>query len=120
MLWQVPVGNRVYRTQNNTDGHWQDNRPEYFLNPTNGRAHLAEWANLGVVGIMWGAGAESQTHYFDARNDGITNPAPINGNNAVSSYSDDDGGYLRLQLSSYYSSSRLPLPGSAGAVPTHP
>jgi hypothetical protein len=111
MLWQVPNGNRVYRTENNTTGHWQDNRPEYFLNPASGRAHLAEWANLGVVGIMWGAGAGSQTRYYDANNDGITNPAAINGNTAVSSYPDDDGGYLRLQLSSYYASSPLTLPG---------
>ena len=110
MLWQVPNGNRVYRSQNNTAGHWQDNRPEYFLNPATGRAHLAEWANLGVLGIMWGAGEGSQSHYDDASNDGITNPAPINGNNAISSYPDDDGGYLRLHLSNYYASSPLPLP----------
>lgn len=113
MLWQVPEGNRVYRTENNTSGHWQDNRPEYFLNPTSGRAHLAEWANLGVVGIMWGAGEGSQSHYYDASNDGITNPAPVNGNAATSLYPDDDGGYLRLQLSNYYASSPVPLPGAA-------
>jgi hypothetical protein len=59
---------------------------------------------------MWGAGEGSQSHYDDASNDGITNPAPINGNNAISSYPDDDGGYLRLHLSNYYASSPLPLP----------
>jgi hypothetical protein len=111
MLWQVPNGNRVYRTEDNTNGHWQDNRPEYFLNPATGREHLAQWANLGVVGILWGAGAEAQSNYYDANNDGITNPAPINGNNAMSIYPDDDGGYLRLQLSNYYSAP-LPLPGA--------
>lgn len=116
MLWQVPNGNRVYRTQNNTNGHWQDNRPEYFLNPTSGRVHLEEWANFGVVGILWGAGAESQSHYYDASKDGITNPAPINGNTAVSNYPDDDGGYLRLQLSAYYSSAPLILPGAGGGA----
>ena len=31
ILWQVPNGNRVYRTEDNTDGHWQDNRPEISL-----------------------------------------------------------------------------------------
>ncbi|HET9493355.1 MAG TPA: hypothetical protein VFR15_03915 [Chloroflexia bacterium] len=116
MLWQVPNGNRVYRTMNNTDGHWQDNRPEYFLNPESGRAHLAEWANLGVVGILWGAGTGDQSHYHDYHNDGITNPPPINGNTAVSSHPDDDGGYLRLRLTDYYASTPLPLPG-AGARP---
>ena len=112
MLWQVPNGNRVYRTENNTDGHWQDNRPEYFLNPTNGRAHLARWANFGVVGILWGAGERTQTQYYDATGDGVTNPPAINGNNAVSSYPDDDGGYLRLQLTAYYAASPVPLPGA--------
>jgi hypothetical protein len=116
MLWQVPNGNRVYRTMNNTDGHWQDNRPEYFLNPGSGRAHLAEWANLGAVGILWGAGTGDQSHYHDYHNDGITNPPPINGNTAVSSHPDDDGGYLRLRLTDYYASTPLPLPG-AGARP---
>jgi hypothetical protein len=113
MLWQVPNGNRVYRTQNNTNGHWQDNRAEYFLNPASGRAHLEEWANIGMVGILWGSGELSQTNYYDASNDGITNPVPINGNTAVSSYPDDDGGYLRLQLTDYYASPPLPLPGAA-------
>ena len=112
MLWQVPNGNRVYRAVNNTNGHWQDNRAEYFLNPVNGRAHLAEWAGFGVVGILWGSGELSQTNYYDAANDGVTNPPPINGNTAVSSYPDDDGGYLRLRLTDYYASAPLPLPGA--------
>ena len=99
-------------TEDNTDGHWQDNRPEYFLNPATCRAHLTDWANLGVIGILWGAGAEGQSHYYDANNDGITNPPPINGNDAVSVYPDDDGGYVRLQLSNYYSSP-LPLPDAS-------
>jgi hypothetical protein len=112
MLWQVPIGNRVYRTMNNTNGHWQDNRPEYFLDPTNGRAHLAEWADHGVIGMLWGAGETTQSHFYDAANDGITNPPAINGNNAVSAYPDDDGGYLRLNLANYYAAGPLPLPGS--------
>ena len=115
MLWQVPNGNRVYRTENNTDGHWQDNRAEYFLNPASGRAHLAEWANYGVLGILWGAGDGLQSHYYDAANDGVTNPPPINGNTAVSSHPDDDGGYLRLQLTMYYASSPVALPGAAAS-----
>jgi hypothetical protein len=111
MLWQVPNGNRVYRSENNTTGHWQDNRAEYFLNDANGRQHLSEWANEGVVGIMWGAGAGSQSHYYDAQNDGITNPAPINGNNEPATCPDDDGGYMRIHLSGYYSGGTVTLPG---------
>src|SRR5207253_494082 len=73
LMWQVPNGNRVYRSENNTDGHYQDNRPEYFLNSVSGRAHVAQWANDGVICLMWGAGAGGQSHYFDSRGDGVTN-----------------------------------------------
>ena len=110
LMWQVPNGNTIYRTENNTSGHYQDNRPQYFLNATTGRQHMQEWANYGVIGIMFGAGVGSQTHYFDSNNDGITNPAAINGNTQVSQYADDDGGYIRLNVGSYYSSGALPLP----------
>ena len=81
VLWQVPNGNKLYRSENNTDGHYQDNKTDYFLNSTTGRQHIQDWANLGVLGIWWGAGAGGQSHYYDANGDGITNPAPINGNN---------------------------------------
>jgi hypothetical protein len=118
VLWQVPNGNRVYRTENNSDGHYQDNRPEYFLNPGSGRAHMSQWANWGVVGIWWGAGAGSQSHYYDHHRDGVTNPPPINGNVEVSVYPDDDGGYLRLRSSAYYSQGPLPLPSGGSSSPT--
>src|SRR5205814_5999689 len=101
MLWQVPNGNQIYRSENNTDGHWQDNRAEYFLNPVSGRSHMQQWANYGVLGIMFGAGAGSQSHYFDYKNDSITNPPAINGNDQLALFPDDDGGYLRLQLGAY-------------------
>ncbi len=112
MMWQVPNGNRLYRTESNSNGHYQDNRPEYFLNPTSGRSHMLEWANQGVMGIMFGAGVGSQSHYYDLSNDGITNPTPINGNNMMASYPDDDGGYLRLGITSYYRTGYMPLPGA--------
>lgn len=118
MLWQVPNGNRVYRSENNTTGHYQDNRPEYFLNPTTGRTHITQWANAGVLGILWGAGVGSQSHYFDAAGDGITNPAPINGNNTVATVADDDGGYIRLNGGAYYQGGTVPLPGGGATTPT--
>jgi len=122
MMWQVPNGNRVYRSENNTNGHWQDNRTEYFLNPTTGRQHISQWANYGFLGMMYGAGVGSQSHYFDSNGDGITNPAPINGNNQTAIYADDDGGYMRLNLAAYYSGGTVPLPGGGGGgtpVPTN-
>jgi hypothetical protein len=118
VLWQVPNGNRVYRSENNTAGHWQDNRTEYFLNPTTGRQHIQAWTNLGVLGIWWGAGQGDQTHYDDAQNDGITNPPAINGNTQVAQYADDDGGYIRLGSDAYYSQGVIPLPGGSTPTPT--
>ncbi len=116
LLWQVPNGNRVYRTMNNTDGHYQDNRAEYFLNPTTGRAHIQQWANAGVLGILFGAGVGSQSHYYDTKGDGVTNPAAINGNTTTATDADDDGGYIRRQTAAYYAQGTVPLPGG-GAVP---
>lgn len=40
--------------------------------------------------------------YSDEMQDGITNPSPIDGNDARAQYADDDGGYLRLRASKYY------------------
>jgi hypothetical protein len=108
MLWQVPVGNTFYRTENNTSNHWQDNRVEYFLGP-NYKTNLQAWINSGLVGIMFGAGAGDQTSYGDS-GDGVTNPTAINGNNLVSTVSDDDGGYLRDRAKNYYQSGPLTLP----------
>ena len=31
MVWQVPLGNQWAASENNTDGHYQDNRAEYFF-----------------------------------------------------------------------------------------
>lgn len=109
MLWQVPIGNRLYDTENNTSSHWQDNRVEYFLGP-NYQTHLKAWMNSGLIGIMFGAGAGDQTTNEDGTGDGITNPAAINGNTLVSTVSDDDGGYLRQQATQYYKNGALSLP----------
>ncbi len=108
MLWQVPIGNRLYRTQNNTANHWQDNRVEYFLGP-NYKTNLQAWINAGLIGIMFGAGAGDQTTYSDGAKDGVTNPTAINGNNLTSTVSDDDGGYLRERAKNYYQNGPLPL-----------
>jgi len=99
VLWQVPIGNRRYRTMNNTEGHFQDNRAEYFLESRN---HIADYVRAGAIAILFGAGAAGTTHYDDRQRDGITNPPPINGNTLISRYTDDDGGYLRLAITRYY------------------
>ena len=52
----------------------------------------------------------------DANGDGVTNPAPINGNTATSLSADDDGGYFRQQARAYYTAGAIALP-AAGAPP---
>ncbi len=113
VLWQMPLGNTRMRSVNDTPGHYQDNRTIYFLDGS--APHLPEWIQAGVIGILWGAGLAGCTTNTDAANDGITNPAPINGNTAVATVSDDDGGYLRAQAAAYYSRGALPLPAALPA-----
>ncbi|HEX2912514.1 MAG TPA: PA14 domain-containing protein [Chloroflexia bacterium] len=115
MLWQVPIGNTVYRTMNNTTNHWQDNKVQYYLGSGNS-SHLQDLANSGIIGILWGRGDGQTTSYDDSAKDGITNPNPINNNNLTSSVSDDDGGYLRGQAKAYYAAGGLTLPSSTGST----
>ena len=42
MLWQVPIGNTLYRSSNNKRGHCQDNRVQYFLGEGDKR-HIVEY-----------------------------------------------------------------------------
>ncbi len=100
--WQVPVGNQYFDTMNNTNGHYQDNRAEYFI------AHPAQLTAAGIVAVLFGAGNAGQTSYMDAIGDGVTNPAPVSSwqcnlcNNHTSTVADDDGGFLRVAVGAYY------------------
>ena len=70
ILWQIPLGNSNHRNVNN-DGSaragYKDNRPEYFFG--NGTAHMAKFADVGVIGLLFGAGAGGQSSY---QNDNYT------------------------------------------------
>jgi hypothetical protein len=109
VIWQIPIGNTVMRSENNTNYHYQDNREEYWLNNYPNNQAVADLAQAGVIGLLFGAGAGGPTQNYDAAGDGITNPAPINGNNRTATYSDDDGGLLRLNVGNYYRSGATPL-----------
>ena len=119
IVWQIPVGNQYYATENNTDGHYQDNRVEYFF------GHLQELAQVGIIGLLFGPGNGGSTEYYDAKGDGITNPPAFctsdglsSGqicNNHQSTYADDDGGYLRLQANAYYANGPLALGSSSSS-----
>jgi hypothetical protein len=121
ILWQIPNGNTLYRSCNNTRNHYQDNRPEYFLQSVveqGDTTRLEQYRQAGVVAFLFGAGQDDQTLHFDARKDGITNPAPIDNrkrnhtnhlNDREALNADDDGGFLRLGISTYYANGPLPL-----------
>src|SRR5262249_55006838 len=134
------LGNTKMLAQNNTTGHYQDNRPEWFLDEP-ARTHLAAYRDAGVVAFLFGGGASGVTCACDGQGDGVTNPAPINGNTLASELAaagtppaqvmrgttptlvtpyaaDDDGGFFRWKAWQYYQSGPMLL--SAAPVPAPP
>ncbi|HEY8171552.1 MAG TPA: hypothetical protein VIH21_00570, partial [Dehalococcoidia bacterium] len=65
----------------------------------------------------FGRGANGATCACDGNQDGVTNPAPITGNNTTSFNADDDGGYFRQKAAAYYSAGAMPLGASAAPPP---
>ncbi len=109
VIWQIPYGNTMMRAENNTWDHYQDNKVQWLLDdPT--RAHLQAYVAAGVVAFLFGRGADGTTCACDAAGDGVTNPAPIDGNNGVSLSADDDGGFFHEMASAYYKTGAIPLP----------
>jgi len=106
VVWQVPVGNQYFLTMNNTCGHYQDNVGAYFI------SHASDLFNAGLIAVLFGAGNGCQTSYTDVMNDGVTNnngvpTTDVAGycsacNTHVSTWADDDGGYLRIFVGLYY------------------
>ncbi len=116
VVWQIPLGNTKMRSLDNTWGHYQDNRAEWFLEDPGG-THLALWRDAGVVALLFGGGADGTTCACDARHDGVTNPAAINGNSRIATSADDDGGYFRERAHAYYASGGLSLVAGIPAPP---
>jgi hypothetical protein len=122
IVWQIPEGNQYYDTENNTNGHYQDNRAEYFF------AHMNELAQSGIIGLLFGAGNGGSTVNWDGRGDGVTNPASFCTSDGLSSgqicnsnastVSDDDGGYLRMEGQQYYAGGGYPLSTPTPGTPT--
>jgi len=136
VMWQIPLGNTEMRAENNTWGHYQDNRPEWLLNEP-ARTHLAAYRDAGVVAFLFGGGAGGTTCACDADGDGVTNPAAVNGNNIVSlagtglpslsgstlttpNAADDDGGFFRWRAGEYYRAGAMSLLGGTGGPPPTP
>jgi len=108
VVWQIPLGNTKMRAQDDTWGHYQDNRVQWFLDDPGG-THLALWRDAGVIALLFGGGAGGTTCACDAIGDGTTDPPAINGNGRASLSADDDGGYFRERASAYYASGGLDL-----------
>jgi len=108
VLWQIPLGNTKMRALDNEWNHFQDNRVEWLFGGS--RAHLQAYARAGVIAFLFGRGADGATCACDAAKDGVTNPAPINGNARPSVSADDDGGYFKERVQVYYRGGALRLP----------
>jgi len=142
VMWQIPLGNTKMRAQNNTTGHYQDNRPEWLLDEP-ARIHLTAFRAAGVVAFLFGGGATGTTCACNGQNDGVTNPAPINGNTMASEAAaagstpvqvtrgttptlvtpyaaDDDGGFFRWKAWQYYQTGPMTLSSGAITPPTAP
>ena len=94
---------------NNTWNHYQDNKVEWLLDEPS-RSHLDAYAKAGVIALLFGRGADGATCPCDANGDGVTNPAPINGNTRASLSADDDGGFFKDRANAYLRSGAMPLP----------
>jgi hypothetical protein len=117
VLWQIPLGNTKMRAVNNTWNHYQDNRVEWLLDEP-ARTHLAEYLNAGVIGFLFGRGADGNTNAADSAGDGVTNPAAINGNTQMSYNADDDGGFFHNRVAAYYQTGPMSLPGGSAPPAT--
>lgn len=110
LLWRIPLGNTHMAACNNTPWHFMDNRAEYWLENYPSNPRIAEWADAGFMGLLFGGGTVECTVHKDNAKDGVTNPAPVAGNKGeTSEFPDDDGGYLRLRGGRYYRSGPHPL-----------
>lgn len=142
VMWQIPLGNTKMRSVNNVWGHYQDNRPEWLLDEP-ARTHLTAYRDAGVVAFLFAGGASGTTCACNTLNDGVTNPAPINGNTLASELAavgtapmqlmrgsiptlvtpyaaDDDGGFFRWKAWQYYQTGPLPVNTSqAPLAPTN-
>ncbi|MFD0766899.1 hypothetical protein ACFQZI_18725 [Mucilaginibacter lutimaris] len=104
ILWQIPVGNGVTKTCNNTTGHYKDNKAEFFLQPLLDKkesTRIANYGQAGVIAFLFGRGASNCTGFMDNQIDGVT---------SVGEAIDDDGGYLRRGIHAYYTKGAISLP----------
>jgi hypothetical protein len=103
-VWQVPLGNQWFDTENGSYGHTQDNRIQYFF------AHPEQLMNAGIAAVLFGAGNAGSTTSGYTQNVAVNNLAPTchllyrveTCADHRPIYADDDGGYLRIRSMLYY------------------
>ena len=104
ILWQIPIGNTLSATCNNSAGHYKDNKAEYFLQPVAERSNvdrIKQYGEAGVIAFLFGRGAHDCTSFMDTKGDGTT---------GLNETADDDGGYLRKYIGTYYKQGAVVLP----------
>ena len=101
VLWQIPFGNTLMRAVNDTPFHYQDNKVERLLGDRSG-AEMERYTSAGAIAFLFGTAIEGTTCACDGAGDGITDPAPINGNSTASFSADDDGGYFHTIAPEWY------------------
>ena len=102
-FWQVGLGNYYYLSCNQTHGHFCDRIAQGLLEGYPKNPAIANYVKIGCYGFVFSPGQAHQTHCYDYKKDGITNPPAITGNlGHESKYTDDDGGYMRERAGMYY------------------
>lgn len=120
VLWQIPLGNTIMRSCDDSQFHYQDNRVQTILGGDSQYYWTNQYMAAGTIGFLFGGGQYGDTDVDDGANDGITNPAPINGNTGVANVSDDDGGYFSMKARAYYAMGALSLsPGTSSTTTTN-
>jgi hypothetical protein len=109
VLWQIPLGNTRMRAMDNSRLHYQDNHVQWLLGKQ-AKKHLRAYLRAGAIALLFGPALPGDTCACDAAGDGVTNPAPIDGNTVRSFSADDDGGYLRRRARVYERRGPLRLP----------
>ena len=99
VLWQIPLGNSNHLNVSNTgkprEGY-KDNRPEYFFG-TGSMQHLQQFADAGVVALLFGAGAGGQSSY---------------GNDIYT----DGKSFIQSRCASFFAAGGLPLKTGNGII----
>jgi hypothetical protein len=85
VAWQIPLGNTVSPVENDTWGHYKDNRVQWLLGSSTS-ARLRAYTAAGFAGFMFGPGADGNTS------------------------ADTDGGYFKTRVRAYYRGRPLRLP----------